>query len=209
VARSLSFTRLGLKRQREELARYQRFLPALKRKQQQLRLALQETRLARGELGRRRAAAAASVAVYESVLGDLAGVDVRGLAVPAAVASTEDNVAGVKVPAFGDVRFPVAAYSLFATGPWVDRTLADLRTLARLDAELQVLGRRERVLAQEAERVVQRVNLFEKVKIPQAEAAMRRIRIHLGDQMSADVGRAKLAKRRGEAGAARGRGTAS
>jgi vacuolar-type H+-ATPase subunit D/Vma8 len=48
-------------------------------------------------------------------------------------------------------------------------------------------------------KVIQRVNLFEKIKIPEAREAVRRIRIHLGDEMTAAVGRAKIAKRKLEA----------
>jgi len=40
----------------------------------------------------------------------------------------------------------------------------------------------------------ERVNLFEKIKIPEALEAIRVIRIHLGDEMTAGVGRAKIAK---------------
>jgi V/A-type H+-transporting ATPase subunit D len=40
------------------------------------------------------------------------------------------------------------------------------------------------------------VNLFEKVKIPGAKEAIRLIRIHIGDQMAAAVGRSKIAKGR-------------
>ena len=43
-------------------------------------------------------------------------------------------------------------------------------------------------------RVIQRVNLFEKIMIPQDRDAIRRIRIKLGDEMAAAVGRAKIAK---------------
>ena len=43
-------------------------------------------------------------------------------------------------------------------------------------------------------RTTQRVNLFEKVKIPEAKEAIRIIRIKLGDEMTAAVGRAKIAK---------------
>ncbi|MCX5669743.1 MAG: hypothetical protein NTU94_00260, partial [Planctomycetota bacterium] len=41
---------------------------------------------------------------------------------------------------------------------------------------------------------IQRVNLFEKIKIPEAREAIRVIRIRLGDEMTAAVGRAKIAK---------------
>jgi len=41
---------------------------------------------------------------------------------------------------------------------------------------------------------MQRVNLFEKVMIPNTLDNIRRIRIALGDQMTAGVARAKIAK---------------
>jgi V/A-type H+/Na+-transporting ATPase subunit D len=204
VARALSLTRLELKRQREALARFERFLPALKRKQQQLQLALQQLDGARRMLAARIAAAESALAAYGSVLGDVAGADLRALATPADVATVEENVAGVSVPGFDDVAFPPATYSLFASAPWADRTLEDLRHVARLGAELEVLTRRRALLARELTRVLQRVNLFEKVKIPRTGAAIRRIRIHLGDEMSAAVGRAKIAKSRAVAVAGAG-----
>ena len=41
----------------------------------------------------------------------------------------------------------------------------------------------------------QRVNLFEKVKIPEAIESIRRINIYLGDQQTAAVVRGKIAKK--------------
>ena len=40
----------------------------------------------------------------------------------------------------------------------------------------------------------QRVNLFEKVKIPEAKENIRIIRIFMGDQQTAAVARSKIAK---------------
>jgi V/A-type H+/Na+-transporting ATPase subunit D len=189
-------TRLELKRQRESLARFGRLLDALKLKQQRLQLAVEELRGARADLTARLARTRAAIAAYEGVLEEPAGVDVRELARPREVNTTEANVAGMTVPVFAGVAFPEPAYSLFATPPWVDRALADLRTAAAEAAELAVLDRRHQLLSRELARIIQRVNLFEKVMIPGAEAAIRRIRIHLGDEMTAAVGRAKLAKRK-------------
>ena len=42
--------------------------------------------------------------------------------------------------------------------------------------------------------VNQRVNLFEKVKIPAAQENIRRINIYIGDQQTNSVGRSKIAK---------------
>ena len=52
------------------------------------------------------------------------------------------------------------------------------------------------ILKRELRITAQRVNLFEKVKIPEAEDAIRRIKIYIGDQMANAVGRCKIAKRK-------------
>ena len=194
----VALTRLGLKREREKLARYERFLPALKLRQQQLQLVLQRTVAALEAEQERRDVARAAFDTYREVMGDLAGVDVVALAEPDVTLGAE-NVAGVKMPTLEKVSFRDVSYSLFGTPPWLDRALLDLRSLNRHQAEVDVLEERRRVLRRELNRVVQRVNLFEKVKIPEARAAIHKIRIHLGDEMAAAVGRSKIAKARLEA----------
>jgi V/A-type H+/Na+-transporting ATPase subunit D len=194
MARKLKLTRPELKRHRDALARFERYLPMLKLKQQQLQLTIQQVaqkhRAAEeaAETARRRFAA------YDRVLADRAGVNVRELAAPLETKTSTANVAGVTVPVFEDVVFAEPVYSLFATPAWVDRALADLKDLNRRQAEVDVIRRQHDLLHRELVKIIQRVNLFEKVKIPESREAIRRIRIHLGDEMTAAVGRAKIAK---------------
>jgi V/A-type H+-transporting ATPase subunit D len=200
MARKLALTRLELKRQREALSRYRRFLPALQRRQQQLQLEVQRTDK---QLAREKAeleSARQRFERYSGVLEDVAGVDVRAAGRAARVDVRTVNVVGVHVPDFVGVTFTDPVYSLFATAPWVESVLTALREQSRLSARLGVLEERRATLRHELTRVVQRVNLFEKVKIPEAQAAIQRIRVHLGDEMAAAVGLAKMAKgRSGEA----------
>jgi V/A-type H+-transporting ATPase subunit D len=192
--RKIKLTRPELKRQRDQLARFERYLPMLKLKQQQLQLTM------RGILKERRAAirevqkARAAFEPYRAVLADTAGVNVEALAEPEEVRTSKRNVAGVWLPVYEEAVFPQLAYSLFATPPWVDRALGDLREIARTEARQTILERQYQMLQEELTKIIQRVNLFEKVKIPDAREAIRRIRIRLGDEMTAGVARAKIAK---------------
>jgi V/A-type H+-transporting ATPase subunit D len=198
MARKLALTRLELKRQREALSRYRRFLPALQRRQQQLQLEVQRTNRQLAEEEEELASALRRFERYSGVLGDVAGVDVRSAGRAARVDVRTVNVVGVHVPDFVDVAFTDSVYSLFATAPWVESVLVALRDQSRRRARLDVLEERRDILRRELTRVVQRVNLFEKVKIPEAQAAIQRIRVHLGDEMAAAVGLAKMAKGRSE-----------
>ncbi len=194
MAKKIRLTRPELKHQRESLERFGHYLPMLKLKQQQLQMTVRKVQQERRAVQAAMRAAEEKFQVYSAVLADRAGVNVRQLGKPSEVLATTTNIAGVTVPVFEDVKFPEAVYSLFATPPWVDRALADLRNVGRQAAEEDVLSRQCRILQRELTKIMQRVNLFEKVKIPEAREAIRVIRIKLGDEMTASVGRAKIAK---------------
>ena len=94
----------------------------------------------------------------------------------------------------------MADYDLFAgpcgsTRPWTGS-----RPCSTLDLEIKVLEEQIARLAQELRTTTQRVNLFEKVKIPETAENIKRIRIYLGDQQTAQVVRGKIAKRKGREG---------
>ena len=196
MAKKIKLTRPELKRYREALRRYERYLPMLKLKQQRLQVMLRDVAQQRLEAQRQRDEIEAALRQYESVLADRAGVPLDVWAKPSEVFVDEKNVAGVPVPVFRDVAFPEARYSLFGTPPWVDRALADLRERSRRQALVEVLEEQERLLRRELTRIIQRVNLFEKIMIPDAREAIRRIRIKLGDEMTDAVGRSKIAKKK-------------
>jgi V/A-type H+-transporting ATPase subunit D len=60
--------------------------------------------------------------------------------------------------------------------------------------ETKVIEQGISVLKHELRITTQRVNLFEKVKIPEAKEAIHLIKIYIGDQMTNSVGRSKIAK---------------
>ena len=194
MAKKIKPTRPELKRQRDALQRFERYLPMLKLKQQQLQMTIRKVRARCKEALDAATAARAKFSPYSAVLNDVAGVNVRELAEPEQVRTSQANIAGVKIPVFESVLFRHALYSLFATPTWVDQALLDMREISRHQARADVLEEQCRLLQKELTKIIQRVNLFEKVMIPDAREAIRIIRIHLGDEMTAAVGRAKIAK---------------
>lgn len=194
MAKKITLTRPELKRQRDALARYERFLPTLKLKQQQLQATMRQILRERRQAIRAVQAIRQRLAPYQAVMADTAGVNIEQLSEPEKVQTSERNVAGVAIPVFEGIEFATITYSLFGTPAWVDQTLQDLRERSRRQAQREILERQYELLNDELTKITQRVNLFEKVMIPEAREAIRRIRIHLGDQMTASVARAKIAK---------------
>jgi V/A-type H+-transporting ATPase subunit D len=196
MAKKIKLTRPELKRQRDMLTRFQRYLPTLQLKQQLLQMQVREAQRnleAARQIARQ---AQARVDAWQALRAELSGANLPALAEPAEVVADSVNIAGVRIPVLREVRFPEVTYSLFATPAWVDKALLDLRDLSRRRTEADILARRHALLDQELTKINQRVNLFEKVMIPESREAIRRIRIQLGDEMTAGVGRAKIAKRK-------------
>jgi V/A-type H+-transporting ATPase subunit D len=192
--RKIKFTRTELKHQRDALARFTRYLPTLKLKQQQVQSCivqtLQQFRTKQQEVK----ATETTISEYDGLFNDVAGINFKQLAKPVSVDTSTHSIAGVHVPQFENINFPEADFSLFATASWVDRALADVKKLNHQTAELDILQECLDLLQAELKKVMQRVNLFEKVMIPNTIENIRRIRIALGDQMTAGVARAKIAK---------------
>ena len=92
---------------------------------------------------------------------------------------------------FKDIVYDVDDYPL-----WVDTAIVKLREIARLDALVSTLRKQETLLENELRATSQRVNLFEKVKIPEAKENIRVIGVFLGDQQTAAVVRGKISKKK-------------
>lgn len=190
----IKHTKTELKAQRDALKRFKRYLPTLLLKKQQLQL---EVRQVEAQFERKRE--------EERRLMDDVGVWVRLFAEPAgldellrvrAIRTAEGNIAGVNIPLLEGVEFERKAPDLFTSRSWVDDGLDALERAIRLKAELGVLREQLRLLGEELRTTTQRVNLFEKVKIPECGENIRVIRIFLGDEQTADVVRGKIAKGR-------------
>ena len=110
--------------------------------------------------------------------------------------SGDENIAGVTVPKFEELKFKDVEYDVDDYPLWVDTALVKLREIARLDALVSTLRKQEALLEKELRSTSQRVNLFEKVKIPEAKENIRVIGVYLGDQQTAAVVRGKISKKK-------------
>jgi V/A-type H+-transporting ATPase subunit D len=192
--KKIKMTWAELRQQRSALARFELYLPTLLLKQQQLQMAILKVRREQGQLQQEEDAFEKKISAYRLVFNDMAGVNVATLSEPEDIKTSTTNIAGIKVPVFESASFPKALYSLFGTPSWVDRVLSDQRERKMNLVKLEIVERKLALLQAELKKVMQRVNLFEKVIIPEARENIRRIRIALGDRMTAAVARAKIAK---------------
>ncbi len=191
----IKLTKGELKKQRDSLRQYYRYLPTLQLKKQQLQAEIlhQRSRIAEKEESERARIREASA--WAGLLTDRS-IDIKNYLKPDSVKTSSRNIAGIDLPVFEDAVFAPADYDLFLTPLWIDAAIDALRTVIALREEIGILERGRAILARELKVTTQRVNLFEKVKIPETEEAIRRIKIFIGDQMTNAVGRSKIAKRK-------------
>ena len=187
------FNKTALKQQRDSLSKYQKFLPILMLKKMQLELVLRQMEPVIESKRREIADIVSGVSEWAELLSDPA-VDVEEFLQVKEVITKKDNIAGVEVPEFEEISFIQKGYSLFATPAWLDNALVFLGRLVASREELKVLFIKESLLREELRLTTQRVNLFEKKLIPELKENIRKIKIFLGDEETAAVGRAKLAK---------------
>ena len=188
----IRLTQGELKKQRDALRQYERYLPMLQLKKQLLQLEILHQR---GILKERKNSLSEKKKSAENWLGLLIEApEIRKWLIPEKILAGKKNIAGVDIPVFDRVDFTLAEYDLFLVPLWVDAGLETLREMVALSEEIRVLEQGISVLTHELRITTQRVNLFEKVKIPEAKEAIRKIKIYLGDQMTNAVGRSKIAK---------------
>ncbi len=187
-----------LSKEKENLSSYGRYLPALDLKRQQL---MGERQRARREIATIKAQIAAVVDDAGAAIPMLADrrVDLDGLVRLGVARFGTQNVAGVRLPKVEQVEVIRAAYGWMVRPHWVDAVVERLAAAVRLRVEERVAVQRLALLEAAVVRITQRVNLFDKVLIPQSRENIRKINVYLGDAERSAVVGAKIAKKKREA----------
>ena len=196
----IKLTKNEQKKQKDSLKQFSRYLPTLQLKKQQLQVVIRQSEKEIEEIRREQKEHVASIDSWIAVYGGNTEFDssrsIGNLISIREINITKGNVAGVVVPVFNSLEFNEIKYDLREYPLWVDTALTTLRDVAKYDAIIAVLEERIRVLNKELRTTTQRVNLFEKVKIPEAKENIRVIGIYLQDQQTSAVVRGKIAKKK-------------
>jgi V/A-type H+-transporting ATPase subunit D len=194
VAR-LQLSKSALSREQKNLATYQKFLPSLDLKRQQLMA--ERAKAARTVEGTRARIGALRQEVREKLrMLSNQDVDLTDLVTLRDIRFGSENVVGTRLPTLEAIEVEVRPYALLAKPHWVDTTAALLRDMLELRIRVQLDGRRLALIEKAVKTITQRVNLFDKVLIPDTRKNIKRIRIFLADGEKAAVVRSKISKRK-------------
>ena len=191
---TIKLTKNELKAQKDSLKMYQRYLPTLTLKKQQLQTEIRSIDQKAKEVREKRKALEAEFAKWIAVFGEQDAFKPDMVTVKNIRKGT-GNIAGVNIPIYEGADFSRGDYDLYSTPLWIDLAADRMEKALSYDLEADVLDEQVRLLSKELRTTTQRVNLFEKVKIPETKANIKKITVYLGDQQVAAVVRGKISKK--------------
>mgnify|MGYP001801871094 FL=1 len=191
----LALNKASLTKLQRQLKTYKDVLPALDLKRRQL---LAEQAKARRRLMAIRQQLEGLEPLIANELLMLANqeIDLSDIVRVVGIDVANENVMGTRLPKLDKFDIKVRDYALLGRPHWVERVVDALTTAVELRLQLQVAEQRQVLLNQAAQKITQRVNLFDKVLIPRAQANIKKIQIYLSDAERAAVVNSKIAKRK-------------
>jgi V/A-type H+-transporting ATPase subunit D len=190
VALKFQFNKTALQQLKKDLKVRERALPTLKAKETALRL---EVKKAKDSLK-------IAKKTFETHKSNMAGFGKLWEEFPEDLLKVDDvvlhfrKIAGVKIPILDDVIFSYGRESLFGLPAWSATGVSLLKESSRLDIEITVAEQKLKVLEYARKKTTQKVNLYEKVQIPEHNTAILKIKRFMEDQENLEKSSQKILK---------------
>lgn len=190
----IRLTKNEIKKQKDALKRFQRYLPTLLLKKQQLQVEILKIQKKIEDAERGIINFQEAIDKWVEVFSEKIDLKITDLVSIKKIETTAGNIAGTDIPVLKGVDFEEKEYDLVNTPLWLDFGIDALKKMIVLETNCQILQRQLDAVQEELRITTQRVNLFEKVKIPETKENIRKIQIYLGDMQTASVVIGKIAK---------------
>ncbi len=191
----IKLTKNELKTQKDALKMDNRYLPTLTLKKQQLQSEIRTIDEKAKAVREEKKVIEADFERWIAVFGEKEAFK-PGMVTVDNIKKGWGNIAGVKIPIYEGADFGRGDYDLYSTPLWVDLAADRMEKVLELDLQAEVLEEQVRLLSKELRVTTQRVNLFEKVKIPETKANIKKINVFLGDEQVSAVVRSKISKKK-------------
>jgi V/A-type H+/Na+-transporting ATPase subunit D len=188
----IKLTKNEFKKQKDALKRYTRYLPTLELKKQQLLTEIRRIQDEIEKLKKQYENLKSQLAKWVAVFGE--DVNIASLFSLKEIETETGNIAGSDIPLFKGITFEDEDYDFMDYPLWVDEGIETAKVFIALNTEIEILEKQQDIIQEELRVTIQRINLFDKILIPEAKENIRKIRIFLGDQQTASVVRGKIAK---------------
>jgi len=191
----LALNKSTLNKEGRKVRAYQKFVPALDLKRKQLLAARATAEQTLQQQQHELLQVEQQVRAQLSMLPNFEG-RVDQLVSIQSIEIEQVNLVGIRLPELKSLKVVLEPYSCLGTEHWLDHLAKLLQSQVILQVQQQLIHKRLECLNQGLQKTTQRLNLFDKVLIPQARQNIRKIQIALADAERAGVVRAKIAKRK-------------
>lgn len=194
MAIKFQYNKTSLQSLNKQLGIRVRALPTIKNKESALRLEVKKAKAAtinkRKDLKEIYDSFKPMVALWEEFDMDLLQVEKVDFKVK--------KIAGVKVPNIGEITFFEKPFLAYNAPLWFYEGIKLLKRFIELELEVMILNRQLELLEYARKKTTQKVNLYEKVQIPEYENGIRKIKRFLEDEENLSKSAMKIVKSRQE-----------
>ena len=196
MAITFQFNKIAIQYLRKQLRARQVALPTLKSKESVLRMSVQKQKEVLAGLQEH----------YDVRIAELQN-DIRlwgefpyGVFLIKQIITQPVKIAGITVPELKEVIWDIREFSKFNKPIWVTSGILLLKELATDVARMDVLHKAIEILDRARRKTTQKVNLYEKVQIPEFSDAILKIKRYLEDVENLEKAAQKITKQKMSAG---------
>ena len=185
-----------LRLQKDLLKKYSHFLPILQLKKQQLQAEMIKIKKSINIIKSNKDVLINDISKWINLFGYNKEFDTLNKVINIKKIITDNySIAGVDMQIYNNIIFNIVDYDSFYEPIWIDTAIDNVCNLIKLNIMTQILNKQYETVDYELRITTQRVNLFEKVKIPECKENMRIIQIYLSDLEIASISISKIAKK--------------
>ena len=189
--RAISYNKSTIQEFRKQLQVRRKALPVLMRKETALRQVIADRKPVLKQLQKEYQAEWQRLQGFENIWNDLPSV----LRVKAIITETH-NIAGTRIERLEKVDYEALQLNPLYEPAWMPAALEALQNLIELKLQLQYRQKELDTLEQARKKTTQKVNLYEKVQIPEYEEGIRKVKRFLEDKENIATAAKKIAKNR-------------
>jgi len=192
MALEVQYNKTVLNDFRKALEVRRRMLPTLKRKESALRAEISRARKAIKSIAETYRQRIELLAPYHQLWTEFD----QGLVEIAKIEIGEQKVAGIPIPVLKSVQLQLATDHVFYQPIWLLDGLEVMKDLLRLQLEKEIYTQQMHILEKSRKKTTQKVNLYEKVQIPEYESAIRKIKRFMENEENVAKSAYKIVKKR-------------
>ncbi|MBQ1999383.1 MAG: hypothetical protein II258_07005 [Spirochaetales bacterium] len=192
MAIKYQFNKISMQSLNKQLKIRQNALPTIKSKESALRLTVKKQKETLRDL----------TESYQEKMESLMGLMRLWGEFPEEIFSLKEvilnvvKIAGVKTPELKQINYEVANFSRFSSPIWLNGGIVILKQITEIICQMEIAEKKLGILEYARKKTTQKVNLYEKVQIPEFSEAIRKIKRYLEDVDNLEKASQKITKQR-------------